>query len=160
MRLLGSIDVSASGLTAQRLRMDVIANNLANVNTTRSGHTDADGTPIPYRRQSVVFASRYDEPNSFSTALEKATGNPTYQGSGVRVVNIVEDATPFKMEYDPEHPDAIRTGPQAGYVRLPNVNTVKEMIDMISSSRAYEANITAVNAAKALAAKALEIGRG
>ncbi|MTV47791.1 flagellar basal body rod protein FlgC [Heliobacillus mobilis] len=158
MRFLSSIDTSASGLTAQRFRMDIISNNLANVNTTRSGNTDADGV-LPYRRQVPVFAARANEVDSFASALSKAQDGQMATGSGVRVVGVVDDEAPFKLVYDPQHPDAMKTGPQAGYVRMPNVNTVTEMVDMISATRAYEANVTAVNAAKSMAMKALEIGK-
>ncbi|QGG48165.1 flagellar basal body rod protein FlgC [Heliorestis convoluta] len=161
MKFLSSMDTSASALTAQRLRMDIIANNLANVNTTRSGNVDAEGNVLPYRRQTALFAARpAHEAASFATTLTKAEERLTAPGAGVRVVGIVEDQKPFKMVYDPDHPDAIREGPEAGYVRMPNVNTVTEMVDMISATRAYEANITAINSAKTLAMKALEIGRG
>ncbi|MCW2277947.1 flagellar basal body rod protein FlgC [Heliophilum fasciatum] len=161
MRFLNAVDTSASALTAQRLRMDIIANNLANVNSTRTGQTDAEGNQIPYRRQAPVFETR-TRGVSFAEALRDAgePGATDAPGSGVRVVQIVEDEAPFKFVYDPQHPDAIRNGPQAGYVRMPNVNTVTEMVDMISATRAYEANVTAVNAAKGMATKALEIGKG
>lgn len=160
MRFLGALDTSASALTAQRLRMDTIANNLANVNTTRSGNIDAEGNVLPYRRQVPVFASRSNASSSFTETLSRVGNNPRYQGAGVRVVGIIDDESPFKLVYDPQHPDAIRNGAQAGYVRMPNVNTVTEMVDMISATRAYEANITAVTAAKTMAAKSLEIGKG
>ncbi len=141
MSLFHSFDVSASGLTAQRLRMDTIANNLANVNTTR---TERGG---PYRRQMPVFASRY-----LPQALAVQGG---FRGAGVRVLGIVEDTDPPRLVYDPAHPDANADG----YVAMPNVNVVTEMVDMIGASRAYEANIAALNAFKNMAMKALEIGR-
>lgn len=137
MSLFHSFDISASGLSAQRLRMDTIANNLANVNTTR---TERGG---PYRRQMPVFQARED----FAARMTRL--------QGVRAVAIVEDTDPPRLVYDPAHPDADADG----YVRMPNVNVVTEMVDMISASRAYEANIAALNAAKAMAMKALEIGR-
>lgn len=137
MSLFQSFDISASALSAQRLRMDTIANNLANVNTTRT----EDGGP--YRRHMAIFAERRPWQ---SGAL--GTG-------GVRVQGIVEDTDPPRRVYDPGHPDADADG----YVLMPNVNVVTEMVDMISASRAYEANIAALNAAKAMATKALEIGR-
>ena len=139
MGLFHSFDISASGMTAERLRMDVIANNLANVNTTRTARGG------PYRRQMVVFEER----------LAQAMGKGRGRGAGVRVSRIVEDDDPPRLEYNPNHPDA----DEQGYVALPNVNIVTEMVDMISASRAYEANIAALNAAKAMALKALEIGR-
>ncbi len=131
---------SASGLTAERLRMDTIANNLANANTTR---TESGGA---YRRQMVVFA-----PIQESGGIRRKT-----MGQGVKVVGIVEDSSPSRIIYDPQHPDANIDG----YVELPNVHVVKEMVDLITATRAYEANITAINSAKSMAQKALEIGRG
>jgi flagellar basal-body rod protein FlgC len=146
MRIFSSIDIAASGLTAERLRMDLISNNIANANSTRT----VDGGP--YRRQMAVFSPR--ESDSFANILNKAqTQLPT---EGVRVVGITKDSAPFKMIYDPHHPDANKEG----YVEMPNVNVVTEMVDMISASRSYEANVTAINAAKSMATKALEIGRG
>ncbi|MCG0274594.1 MAG: flagellar basal body rod protein FlgC [Thermosediminibacteraceae bacterium] len=140
------MEISASGLTAQRLRMDVISNNIANVNTTR---TEEGG---PYRRQRVVFQERKRD-ITFRDLLE---GSYLKQmGAGVRVVAIEEDPSPFKLVYDPSHPDA----DDNGYVRMPNVNIVTEMVDMISATRSYEANVTAINAAKSMINKALEIGR-
>lgn len=139
-----SIDAAASGMTAERLRLDVISNNLANANTTR---TAAGG---PYRRQQVVFAPRESE-TSFSSLLNQEMST----GDGVRVVGIVQDQSPLKSVYDPQHPDA----DARGYVQMPNVNVVSEMVDMMTASRAYEANVAAVNAAKTMALKALDIGK-
>ena len=130
-----SIDISASGLYAQRKRMDVIANNIANATTTR---TEKGG---PYRKQEFVFQAH-------SGKYEPGNG-------GVEVEAVVESADPPKMVYDPSHPDA---GPD-GMVAMPNVNIVEEMVDMITATRAYEANVQAINAARLMAAKALEIGR-
>ncbi|TYP59935.1 flagellar basal body rod protein FlgC [Thermosediminibacter litoriperuensis] len=146
MEIFRSMEISASGLTAQRLRMDVISNNIANVNTTR---TEEGG---PYRRQRVVFQERKDN-FTFKDLLSNLS--PKQTGAGVRVVGIERDPSPFKLVYDPTHPDA---NPQ-GYVLMPNVNVVTEMVDMISATRSYEANITAINAAKGMINKALEIGR-
>jgi len=143
MSIFHSMNISASGLTAQRLRLDVISNNIANVNTTRT----AEGRP--YRRQRVVFQERKN--NSFHEILTSA-----YRGNGVRVVQIEEDPTPFKLVYDPSHPDADMNG----YVQMPNINIVTEMVDMISASRSYEANITAINTSKSMILKTLEIGQG
>jgi len=146
MAFLDSINISASGLTAEKLRMDVISRNIANVNTTRT----ADGTP--YRRQVVVF--REAERNmAFSDYLNDAS--KSMLGAGVKVVGISEDKTPFKSVYDPGHPDA----DEQGYVKMPNVEVMTEMVNMISASRAYEANITAINSTKSIAMKTLEIGR-
>lgn len=147
MGIFNAIDISASGLTAQRLRMDTISENIANVNTTR---TAAGG---PYRRKVAVFESR-EADDRFAGALNQALENQK-TGQGVRVVSIAEDNTPFKMMYDPNHPDANAQG----YVMMPNVNIVTEMVDMISATRAYEANTTAVKSSKDIALKALEIGR-
>jgi flagellar basal-body rod protein FlgC len=136
VRVFSSMDISASGLTAERLRLDVIASNISNVNSTR---TAAGG---PYRRKMPVFS-------------ENMAGAQGVAG-GVRVTGIVEDASPLKRVLDPGHPDADKDG----YVLLPNVESVKEMVDMVTAMRAYEANATAISAGKALASKALEIGRG
>lgn len=146
MSFLRSIDTSASGLTAQRLRLDVISQNIANVNTTR---TDNGG---PYRRKAVIFEEK-QEPQSFAKILSESEKNQAK--SGVRVSHVVEDNTPFTLHFDPSHPDAN----EEGYVEMPNVNIVSEMVNMISASRSYEANVTAMNAMKSMAVKALEIGR-
>ncbi len=146
MGFFNSINVSASGLTAERLRMDLISENIANANVTRT----ASGTP--YRRKVAVF--RAQETNSFEQLLTAASGR-TSSGNGVEVAGITEDQSPFKKEYNPNHPDA----DVDGYVSLPNVEVVNEMINLISASRAYEANITAVNTTKSMAMKALEIGK-
>lgn len=162
MSLFGAIDTSASGLTAQRLRMDLISNNIANINTTRTGETTAAGNPIPYSRQVAVFVPRPADP-PFASVLGESMGggNP---GNGVEVASITQDAqTPFRLDYDPDSIDAVKVaepGLPVGYVRRPNVSIVTEMVDMISASRAYEANVTALNASKSMASKALEIGKG
>ena len=147
MAFLNSINISASGLTAEKLRMDVISRNIANLNTTRT----ANGTP--YRRQVVVFQEG-DKQMPFSEYLSDASRNLI--GAGVKVSGITEDKTPFKSVYDPGHPDA----DEKGYVKMPNIDVMTEMVNMISASRAYEANVTAINSAKSMALKALEIGRG
>jgi len=147
MSLFKAIDISASGLTAQRLRMDIISENIANVNTTR---TPGGGT---YRRKIALFEARAEE-NSFAGILGKSLEQAKI-GNGVRVTGITEDQSPFKAVYDPNHPDAN----QEGYVMMPNVNIVTEMVNMISATRSYEANVTAVRASKDLALKALEIGK-
>ncbi len=164
MSLFGAIDISASGLTAQRLRMDLIANNVANINTTRTGELTPAGNPIPYSRQVASFVPRSAE-TPFSSVLGKTLGGENL-GNGVQVASIkqVSDAEdPFRLEFNPTSPDAATVaepGLPVGYVRQPNVNIVTEMVDMISASRAYEANVTALNASKSMAAKALEIGKG
>ncbi len=151
MSLYGTIDTAASGLTAQRLRLDVISNNLANATTTRT----AEGGP--FQRSRVIFRPRVEEPYWRSPFLPASLDNGV--GQGVRVVRIEKDTSPGRLVYDPTHPDAIKTGKLKGYVEMPNVNVVKEMVDMIDASRAYEANVTMINGAKAMFTKALEIGR-
>ncbi|MGC9312250.1 MAG: flagellar basal body rod protein FlgC [Sediminispirochaetaceae bacterium] len=152
MGLFSSINVAASGLTAQRLRLDVISNNIANADTTR---TPEGG---PFRRSRVIFRPRVQQPYWRSPFLPKTMDNGV--GQGVRVVEVAEDidAKP-RLVYDPTHPDAIKTGPQKGYVEMPNVNVVEEMVDMISASRSYEANVAVVNGAKSMFQGALAIGR-
>jgi len=143
----GGLDISASGLTAERLRMDVTAENLANAQTTRG----ANGQP--YRRKEVVLQ---EAPGSFGATLSQAMGGGTAGSTGgVQVAGVVEDQTPLKRVYDPGHPDA----DAQGYVSMPNVDTVTEMVDLISASRAYEANVTAMNAAKQMFAHTLELLR-
>jgi len=144
MDFLSSLNISGSALTAQKLRMDVIAQNIANAGVTR---TENGG---PYRRKMVVLKSI--DGNSFRNELEKAA---KVRVGGVKVENVVEDKSPLVPVYDPSHPDA----KEEGYVMMPNVNTAQEMIDMLGASRAYEANVTAFNATKAMLLKALEIGR-
>jgi len=147
MGYFSAFNISSSALTAERLRMDTISQNIANANTTRT----EDGTP--YRRKTVVFQERED--TSFSQYLSDASRQKYGTGGGVRVTAIVEDQSPFKEVYDPGHPDA----DENGIVRMPNVDIVTEMVNMISASRAYEANVTALNASKSMANKALEIGK-
>lgn len=147
MSVFNAFSISSSALTAQRLRMDIISQNIANVNTTRT----EDGTP--YRRKTIVFQER--ENTSFSQYLSQASKKRYLTGGGVRVAAIVEDPSPFKEVYDPGNPDA----DENGIVQMPNVDIVTEMVNMISATRAYEANITAMNASKSMATKALEIGR-
>lgn len=143
MSIFNSFNISASGMTAQRLRTDTISQNIANVNTTRT----SDGTP--YVRKTVVFAEK--DPSPFSEILLSTTG---VVGSGVKVTSIVEDTeTPMTEVYDPSHPDA----DENGYVSYPNINVVTEMTNLIDSSRSYEANVTAFNASKTMAMKGLEI---
>jgi flagellar basal-body rod protein FlgC len=148
MSLFGGLEISASGLTAERLRMDVTAENLANAQTTRG----ADGQP--YRRKEVLLQ---EAPGSFGASLSAAMGtNGSSQGGGVQVAGIVQDnATPLKRVYDPGHPDADADG----YVSMPNVDTVTEMVDLISAQRAYEANVTAMQAAKQMFSRTLELLR-
>lgn len=149
MGLFSSINVSATGLSAQRLRMDVISDNIANATTTRT----TDGGP--FRRGRVILRPR-DETPTFQTHFLPDGFKPQV-GDGVRVIKVDKDMSPTRMVYDPGHPDAIKTGPKAGYVEMPNVNVVHEMVDMISASRAYEANVTMVNASKSMFRSALGI---
>lgn len=149
MNISKSFDISASALTAQRLRMDVISSNIANSETTRA--RVENGEAVPYKRKMVVLES--NQP-SFKQMLdnEMQGGNV---GQGVKVAAIEEDTAPLKPVYNPTHPDANAEG----YVYMPNVDTTKEMVDLIGASRSYEANVTALNASKAMVMKALEIGR-
>lgn len=151
MSMFGGIDAAASGLTAERLRMDVISNNIANVNSTRT----VDGGP--FKRKYVIFQPREVEKNSFSAMLDGAMnkGSKNRAGDGVRAIGIGTDDSMGKLVYDPGHPDANADG----YVELPNVDIVTEMVDMITASRAYEANVTTINAAKSMAQQALNISK-
>ncbi|MGE5381109.1 MAG: flagellar basal body rod protein FlgC [Methylocystaceae bacterium] len=155
MGLFNSIDVSASGLTAQRLRLDTIASNLANASTTRTTKIGPDGKPLPYRRQMVIFEAMPGEKRSFSNVLKNEI-EAAKIGNGVRVKAVVEDLeTPLRRVYDPSHPDA----DAEGYVNYPNVNPVTEMVDMIDTTRSYEANAQAINAVKSMVSKALDLAR-
>ncbi|MFB5673588.1 flagellar basal body rod protein FlgC [Paenibacillus terreus] len=149
MKISNSFSISSSALTAQRLRMDVISSNIANAETTRA--QVVNGQAVPYRRKMVVL-----EPNQprFADMLNAQMNGGT-TASGVKVAEIREDTSPLKPVYNPEHPDADANG----YVYMPNVDIAKEMVDMISASRSYEANVTALNASKAMISKALEIGK-
>ena len=152
MGLFSSINTAATGLTAQRTRLDVISNNIANVDTTR----DADGKP--FKRSRVIFRPRVSQPYWKSPFLPKTLDNGI--GRGVRIVQIEQDNdADSRLVYDPTHPDAIKTGKYTGYVEYPNVNVVQEMVDMISASRSYEANIAVINGSKSMFTRALEIGR-
>lgn len=141
--IFNAMDVSASGMTAQRTRMDVISQNIANVNATRNEKGEV------YKRQTVVFQENSNM--SFDTILSNKLS--PYKANGVKITAIVEDNSEGIMAYDPSHPDA----DENGYVTYPNVNTVTEMTNLIDASRSYEANATAFNAAKAMAAKGLEL---
>jgi flagellar basal-body rod protein FlgC len=146
MDFFSSMNVSASALSAERTRMNLISSNLANANVTR---TPEGG---PYKRKDVVFAATPAETGKFDRALNNATSQEIRK---VEVMEIIEDKNPPRLQYDPSHPDA---NPQ-GYVAMPNVNVLEEMTDMIHATRTYEANVTAVNAAKSMAMKTLEIGK-
>jgi flagellar basal-body rod protein FlgC len=139
-----SVDVSASALSAERLRMNTISSNLANAQTTR---TPEGG---PYRRKDPIFEAVPVQ--EFSKVLQGEMEVPLHK---VKVVEVVSDQGPPKMVYQPDHPDA---NPE-GYVAMPNINTMEEMVNLITASRTYEANVTAINVAKGMMNKALEIGR-
>ena len=146
MSIFNSFNINASGMTAERYRMDVISENVANVNTTRT----SDGTP--YKRKIVTFEEKNATPASFSSYLGHASEQ--YTGQGVKVSSVTEDDyTEMNMVYDPSHPDA----DENGYVTYPNVNIVTEMTNLIDASRSYEANATAFNASKTIAMKGLEM---
>ncbi len=142
MNLFRNFDINASALTAERLRMDLIANNIANANTTR---TDAGG---PYQRQIPIFAEVLEQ-------VKDLSGQTVSRGAGVRVSGIEKDVKPPRLVYDPTHPDA----DAQGYVAYPDINTVTEMVNMISASRAYEANVTAFNSAKDMFRTSLDLAK-
>lgn len=144
MSLLSAMDISTKGLSAERLRMELISQNIANIETTK---TNGDG---PYRRKVAVFKE------ALKKELDVNQNSNSFRGNGVEVFKVVEDNAPPIMVYDPQHPDAN----QDGYVSKPNINLADEIVDSITASRAYGANVTVLNATKALALKALTIGRG
>ena len=159
MGLFQGFDISASGMTAQRLRMDVISENIANINTTRTKDSGE-----PYTRKIVQFQEKYLNPNSYKMGGLEVTSFEvhlrsylkSYHGNGVRVRKVYEDReSEYKMDYDPSHPDA----DENGYVTYPNVNTVTEMTNLIDASRSYQANVTAFNAMKDIATSGLSIGQ-
>ena len=147
MSFFGGMEISATALTAQRLRMNVTAENLANAQTTRG----ADGQP--YRRKEVVLQAAGQ--SGFGAQLSAALGTCGVAPGGVQVAAVTEDQTSGKLVYDPGHPDA----DEQGYVRMPNVDTVTEMVDLIDAQRTYEANVTAMQASKQMFVKTLEILR-
>jgi flagellar basal-body rod protein FlgC len=146
MSIFQSLSINGSALTAQRLKLDVISSNIANANTTRGEYVN--GQWQPYKRKMVEMSA--NSPSSFNSVLQQEMNL-----SGVKVDKIVEDKTPFKAFYDPTNPDSNAQG----YVMMPNVDVTKEMVDLMSTSRAYEANVTAFNAGKTMLEKALEIGK-
>ena len=151
MGIFNSINIAATGLSAERVRLDVIADNMANVNTTRT----AEGGP--YRRSRVIMRPRVESPYWRSPFLPDSMDNGI--GRGVRVAEIQKDlAAENPLRWDPTHPDAIKSGPRQGYVELPNVDVVTEMVDMISASRSYEANASIIEGSKAMFQQALNIG--
>ncbi|ARD49291.1 flagellar basal body rod protein FlgC [Sporosarcina sp. P37] len=153
MSIFHSLNTSSSALTAQRLRMDVISSNMANVDSTRA--KQVDGEWEPYRRKTVTLQPKEGQ---FASFLQAAKGVHSRGGasSGVAVTRVKEDReTPFKLVFDPAHPDANGEG----YVEMPNIDPLREMIDLMSATRSYEANVTVLNANKSMLMKALEIGR-
>ena len=148
MNAFHSFNITSSALSAQRLRMDVISSNMANADTTRAELVNGEWQP--YQRKMVVLESQ----GSFSSLLNRAMNNQREVG-GVAITNIIEDQTPFNLVYDPSHPDAN----EQGYVEMPNVDPLREMVDLISATRSYEANVTVLNATKGMMMKALDIGK-
>lgn len=154
MAFFSSMNIVASGLTAQQLRLDVVAENITNATTTRT-----EGGDGAYRRKMVVFQAEAGR-NDFRQAMARAANGLAPNGDdpnagGVKVTQIVDDPSPMKMVYDPTHPDA----DEEGYVEMPNVDTVKEMTDAMAATQAFSANVTAFNTLKSVVAKGLEIGR-
>lgn len=154
MAFLSSMNIVTSGMTAQQLRLDVIAENITNSTTTRTENSDE-----PYRRKMVVFEANSGR-ETFQEAMSRAANglasNEGYTNAGgVRVTEIIEDTSDFELVYDPSHPDAN----EAGYVAMPNVDTIKEMTDAMAAVQAYSANVTAFNTLKSVISKGLEIGR-
>lgn len=145
MSFFSTMNVNASGLTMQRLRMDIISQNIANVETTKT----SEGTP--YRRKTLLIE---EQKEPFQSFLQKAQGEYSI-GQGVKVSKIVEDQSPFRKVYNPGHPEA----DEQGYVSMPNVNIIEEMVNLLSANRAYEANVVSLNTSKTIAMKALEIGK-
>ncbi len=152
MGIFTSINIATSGMNVERMRQDVIADNIANASTTRTQEGGA------FKRSRVVVRPVTDGPYFRLPFLPEQWDNGA--GKGVRISEIQKDTTTeARFMYDPTHPDAAKTGPHAGYVEMPNVNIVTEMVDLIAASRAYEANAAIVNGSKAMFMKALEIGR-
>lgn len=145
MNILQAMEISSSALSAERIRMNIAAMNLANANTTRT----IEGGP--YRAKSVVFAAKPLERRDFEANLQSASATLRK----VEVAEVVEDRAPFKEVYDPSHPDA----DENGVVLMPNVNQIEQMVDIMGAKRAYEANVTALDAVKSMAMKALDISR-
>lgn len=151
MAFLSSLNIAGSGLTAQQLRLDVIAENITNLNTTRTENGGA------YRRKMVVLESEAgrDDFRTIMARTQRASNAGYETAGGVYVSGIVEDPSDLKLVYDPTHPDAN----EEGYVELPNVDTIKEITDAMAASQAYAANVTVFNTLKSVIAKGLEIGR-
>ena len=151
MGLFTAINIASSGMSAQRTRVDVISDNMSNASTTRT----AEGGP--FRRSTVIMRPRVDSPYWRSPFLPQSMDNGV--GQGVRIAEIQKDyKTELRLVYDPSHPDAIQSGPREGYVEMPNVDIVSEMVDMIAASRAYEANAAIIEGSRSMFQRALEIG--
>ena len=148
MGFLSSLDICASGMTAQWMRMDIASENITNANTTRT----EDGGP--YRRKMVVFEPAAPD-NTFKKHMSREILRQKDGTGGVKVAEIVEDERPGELVYDPTHPDANADG----YVEIPNVDILKETVDTMAASRAYDASLTAFNIFKTMASRALEIGK-
>ena len=152
MGMFTSINIAATGMAAERLRSDVISNNIANASTTRTQEGGA------FKKSSVILRPVSDQSAQWRSPFTPSSLD-NGPGKGVKVLEIRKDTSQGRLVYDPDHPDAIKSGPNAGYVEYPNVNIVNEMVDLISASRAYEANATVVDGAKDMFKAALEIGR-
>lgn len=150
MSVFQNMGITSSALTTQRLRMDTISSNMANIDTTRGQYINGEWRP--YTRKMVVMQP---QASSFSSYLNNAVGQQNQQLNGVKATRIIEDDAPYRLEYNPDHPDAN----QDGYVQLPNVDPLKEMVDLISATRSYEANVTVFDASKSMYLKALQIGK-
>ena len=146
MGMFDSMEIASSGLRAQRMRMKMISSNIANVNTTR---TPGGG---PYRRKDVIFAAM---PTEKSFLAQLTSNQPDSGAREVKVVGIAEDSRPPRMVYDPSHPDSN----EEGYVAMPNVDVAEEMTNLMVTKRSYEANVAAINAAKQMLQRSLEIGK-
>jgi len=155
MQFFRTFDVAASGMSAQRKQMDVISTNIANVNTTET----ADGTPFR-RMVAVVGQKQVGDWDSEFRAVSFGQDESGFHASGVEVTSVAQDGSDFRWVYDPSNPKAEKSGAHAGYVAMPNVNIIAEMTAMMQASRGFEANATVVEAAKSMAMKALEIGKG
>jgi flagellar basal-body rod protein FlgC len=153
MKLTGGFDISSSALTAQRLRMDVISANIANADSTRGRLVN--GKWLPYQRKVVTMEPMELSPFAKLLQANMGVSGSASPGQGVKITRIAEDPAPFKQVYNPTHPDA----DENGYVLMPNVDVLKEMVDLMAATRSYEANVTALNATKSMISKALEIGR-
>ena len=151
MGLFTSINIAATGMAAERLRSDVISNNIANASTTRTQEGGA------FKKSSVILRPVSDKSAQWRSPFTTSSLD-NGPGKGVKVLEIRKDTSQGRLVYDPDHPDAIKSGPNAGYVEYPNVNIVNEMVDLISASRAYEANATVVDGAKDMFKAALDIG--